>query len=138
MADFQNLSGLPQCGGAIDGCFIPMETPTGMYNDKYQCYKNIHAIILLAVVDARGIFTSVNIGQPASVGDGATFNRSKLKQHIESGSYLPRLGFLRRLPIPFGRGRVSVRPYIVADAAFSLSSYMMKAFTDPAEGTCIY
>ena len=96
IADFEDLIGLPQCAGAIDGCFIPMEVPTGVFSDKYWCYKNIYAIILLAVVDARGIFTSVTVGQPGSVGDGATFNRSKLKRKLESGQLLPHRGFTRR------------------------------------------
>ena len=29
-ADFEDLIGMPQCAGAIDGCFMPMETPTGI------------------------------------------------------------------------------------------------------------
>lgn len=83
MADFESLCGLPQCAGAIDGCFIPMETPTGI-SDKYWCYKNIHAIISLVVVDAKGIFTSVSLGQPASVGDAAITCVSDTTPHMVS------------------------------------------------------
>ena len=39
MADFESLCGLPQCAGAIDGCFIPMETPAGPFGCKYWCYN---------------------------------------------------------------------------------------------------
>ena len=130
VADFADLIGMPQSAGATDGCFTSMETSTGIFSDKYWCYKNIHAIILLAIVDARGIFTAVNIGQPASVGDGAAFNRSKIKARLESGAWLPRT-FSRRFRNAFGRGRVMVRPFIVADAAFSLCAYMMKAYNNP-------
>jgi len=44
IADFENLIGLPQCAVAIDGCFIPMEVSTGVYSDKYWCYKKFYAI----------------------------------------------------------------------------------------------
>jgi len=81
---------------------------------------------------SRGTFTSVTVGQPGSVGDGATFNRSKLKRKLERGELLPRHGFTRRFRYQAGRRRVrvSVRPFIVADAAFALAPYMMKSFDD--------
>jgi hypothetical protein len=47
----------PQCAGAIDGCFIPIVRPEGEFAHKYWCYKGMDAIILLAVVDVRGLFT---------------------------------------------------------------------------------
>ena len=39
------------------------------FGDTYFCYKKFTAIIVLACVDARGIFTYVNAGRPGSVGD---------------------------------------------------------------------
>ena len=119
---------MPQCAGATDVCFITLETPTGIFSDKYWCYKNIHAIILLAIVGASATFTAVNIGQPASIGNG--FNRLKMKARLEFGTWLPRT-FSRRFRNAFGRGRVEICPFIVADAAFSLCAYKMKAYDDP-------
>ena len=47
------------------------------FGDTYFCYKFI-AIIVLACVDARGIFTYVNAGRPGSVGDSYTYRHSLL------------------------------------------------------------
>ena len=73
MVDFTNLVGMPQIAGVIDGCFIPLFQPTGIYKDKYWCHKGIYTINLLAVCGANCIFTYINAdhGQPGSVGDGA-------------------------------------------------------------------
>ena len=40
MIDFQDICRLPQCVGAIDGCLIPMQAPTGLYRERYVSYKN--------------------------------------------------------------------------------------------------
>ena len=126
MVDFQNLVGMPQVGGAIDGCFIPLFQPTGIYKDKYWCYKGIYAINLLAVCDANCIFTYVDAGQPGSVGDGASFLRSDLKQGLEKGTVLP-MSQYKTIQGP--NGLIPVRPFLVGDAAFSLAPYMQKSFT---------
>lgn len=76
MADMDYEHHLPQCVGAIDGSFVHMPTPPVPFAEKYWCYKGgEHAIILLAVCDARGKFTYVNVGQPATVGDAAAFQK---------------------------------------------------------------
>ena len=58
MVDFRALCGLPRCAGALDNTFMPMKKPTE-FGDTY-CYKKFTAIIVLACVDARWIFTYVN------------------------------------------------------------------------------
>lgn len=121
MEDFEAEMGLPQCAGAIDGCFIPIVRPEGEFAHKYWCYKGMDAIILLAVVDVRGVFTYIHAGMPGSVGDAGTYMDTALKRHILAGIWLPDSA------AAVLRG-VRVRPYIVADAAFPLSSTMMKGF----------
>ena len=71
MVDFQSLCGLPCCGGALDGTFIPIKKPSD-FSDTYYCYKHFTSIIVLGCVDARGIFTYVNASRPGSVGDSYT------------------------------------------------------------------
>ena len=51
------------------------------FGDSYFCYKRFHSIIILACVDARDIFTSVNSERPGSVGDSFTYNHSSLKRN---------------------------------------------------------
>ena len=68
IVDMEDLAGLPQCAGAIDGTFVHIKKPTA-YGDSYYCYKKITSIMLLATVDKRRIFTFVDAGWPGSVGD---------------------------------------------------------------------
>ena len=111
-----------------------MEVPTGPYADKYWCYKNIHAIILLAICDARGRFLYVNVGQPGSVGDAAAFSRSAIKTSLEAGTAFSCM-HARQFPRP-GGGVLTIDPFIVGDSAFTLASYMMRNYNgNPAEGT---
>ena len=93
MADMELLKvcDLPLCAGAIDGSFIHMPEPPGASAEKYWCYKDGHAIILLAVVDAAGIFTFIYVGQPATVGDAASFRRSSLRKAIVDNKALPKV-----------------------------------------------
>ena len=123
MVDFEALRGLPQCAGAMDGTFFVMKKPE-TWGDCYWCYKKCIAIIVFAVVDARGRFTYVNAGQPGSAGDGATWNGCGLKAQIEAGVLLPNEG----------QTRVSgsrVGPFLVADSAFALSRKVMKCYEKP-------
>lgn len=125
MADFESLCGLPQCAGAIDGCFIPMEAPAGPFGCKYWCCKNIHAIILLAICDARGKFIYVNVGQPAIVGDAAAFSRTSIKTSLENGTAF---SAAHARVFPGANGPVTVHPFLVGDSAFALTQYMMSNF----------
>ena len=79
MMDFKHFSGggLPQCAGAIDGTFMHIIKPA-LHGDSFWCYKNYTAILVLACVDARGLFTYVNAGSPGSCGDAAVFNTLNL------------------------------------------------------------
>lgn len=129
MIDFESLCKLPQCAGAIDGCFIPIVRPEGEFGHRYWCYKGMDAIILLAVVDARGIFTYCHAGMPGSVGDAGTYMDTALKRNIMDGLWLPE-----------SEARVyqnvRIRPYLVGDAAFPFSATMMKGFNgNPVRGT---
>ena len=128
MIDMENEHHLPQCAGAIDGSFIHMPTPPGTFAEKYWCYKGgEHAIILLGICDARGRFTYVNVGQPATVGDAATFTRCKLLASIEEGFALP--ATLSKT-IQGRHSSALVCPYIIGDSAFGLCSYMMRNYPD--------
>ena len=123
IVDFKSLCGLPSCGGALDGTFMPIKKPSE-FGDTYYCYKHFNAIIVLGCVDARGIFTYVNAGRPGSVGDSYTYIHSLLYQKIANGEWLYRS--------PMTIEGVSVKPFLVADSAFPLDSTSMKCFPDLA------
>lgn len=119
---FEEMSGLPQCGGAVDGCFIPMKKPPGKFGSKFWCYKHKHAIILLASVDHTGCLTYINVGNAGCVGDAATFRNSLLMENLKEGKWLGS-AFSREID-----GR-SISPFVVGDSAFPLFPlipFMMK------------
>ena len=87
LCDSEALCHLPQCAGALDGTFMRREKPF-KFGDSYFCYKRFPSIIILACVDAKGIFTSVNSERPRSVGESFTYNHSSLKQNIDTGAWL--------------------------------------------------
>ena len=60
LVDFEQLAGLPQREGGIDGTFMPIKKPV-LHGDSYWCYKGYIAILLLAVVDAHGFFTYITL-----------------------------------------------------------------------------
>ena len=72
LCDFEALCHLLQCVGALDGTFMRIEKPI-KFGDSY-CYKHFHSIIILACVDARGMFTSVNSKRARSLDDSFTYN----------------------------------------------------------------
>lgn len=72
--DFEAVSKLVGCIGAMDGTFFRILQPTE-YGDTYYCYKKFNAIIVLVgVCVARGISWYVNAGSPGIVGDAAVWN----------------------------------------------------------------
>ena len=85
--------------------------------------KNLCAIMLLAVVDADGLFTFVDAGCAGSMGDAFTFNHSSLKEKIDAGEWLE--GQAQEV-----QGRL-VRPYLVADSAFALTQSLIKGYDYP-------
>ena len=80
MVDFERLSakpgeaGLPLCAGAMDGTLMILKP--SLWGDSYYCYKSFIAIVILAVVDARCIFTYIDAGRAGSMGDTCTYNHS--------------------------------------------------------------
>ena len=123
MIDFGHLSGggLPQCAGAVDGTFMHIKKPA-LHGDSFWCYKNYTAILVLACVDARGLFTYVNAGSPGSCGDAAVFNTSNLLKKVKRRKWLG-----THAAVING---MEVLPYLVGDSAFALSSCLLKCYAE--------
>ena len=96
---------------------MAMKKPSD-FGDTYFCYKKFIAMIVLACVDVRGIFTYVNAGRLGSLGDSYTYRHSLLFQKIASGEWLAHS--------PRTISGVNMKPFIIADSAFPLSSTCMK------------
>ena len=82
---FEEAYGYPGVMGCIDGTNIqitaPLEQPA-RYVDRHHDYS----IIIQAVCDHRMLFRDVHIGQPGSVGDSRTFERSPLREGTLRGN----------------------------------------------------
>jgi hypothetical protein len=119
MQEFELLCHLPGVCGALDGTFIEISKPVAN-GHLYWCYKHIHAITLLAVVDHAGCFSYANAGKYGSSGDAAVWAASKLRRRLFQGT-------VYNAP-PVMVDGYPVQPYLVADAAFALHPRVMKCF----------
>lgn len=118
--DFNDNWNLPNILGALDGKHIIIQKPGE--GSAYYNYKGTNSIVLLAMVDANYNFTYVNIGTNGRLSDGGVFRESDLYSAIENNT----LNFPEDQPLPFSTKPV---PFvIVADAAFPLSTHILKPF----------
>ena len=90
--DFEELTGLLNICGAIDGTHIPLaERPskriTLAENDFYN-RKKYHSIVLQGVCDSKKIFWNVCAGQPGGVHDGGQFKLSNLYRQLRNREIL--------------------------------------------------
>jgi DDE superfamily endonuclease len=116
---------LPGCVGAIDGSLIPCRKPTrkmaGGDTDAFYGYKGFVSTLLLAVVDASGLFIYVNGGAPGSCGDTGMFAASSLKKLINVNGIFQQT----TTKITVDDVEHELHPYLVGDSAFVLQPYMM-------------
>ena len=125
MAEFESLSFLERCAGAVDGTFVKIRKPKAMFGDCYYCYKKYCSIILLGTVDACGMFINVNAGRPGSAGDASAYATSTMLRRISQQKWLT-------IQDNFRIEGTYIRPYLVGDSAFPLCATLMKCFDDSA------
>lgn len=112
---------MPNCLGALDGKHVVIKAPVNSGSAFYN-YKQQHSIVLLAMADANYNFTYVNVGMNGRISDGGIFWESDLAKALEKNW----LNFPEDRPLP---GRTKAVPcVIVADAAFTLSNYILKPY----------
>ncbi|XP_057294525.1 uncharacterized protein LOC130623036 [Hydractinia symbiolongicarpus] len=125
--DFNDMWDLPHCIGAIDGKHIRMEAPINS-GSLYYNYKGFFSIILMAICDARYVFSFVDIGDYGSNNDSGVFRRSAIgKSFFKKEMNLPEPENIENSPT-FG-----LMPYyLVGDDAFPLQQWLMKPY--PGQG----
>ena len=116
---FKLNHGFPQCAGVVDGCHIPIISPS-VYPADFYNRKGWHSIILQGTVDHQGRFIDVNIGWPGRVHDARVFSNSSLYKKGQSNSLLP--DWKENIS-----GR-DVPLIILGDPAYPLLPWLMKAF----------
>lgn len=120
MTGFQSIAGLPYCVGAIDGLQIPWKKCPKTQLYEYKCYKGFESIVVLALSTSKRKIVYADIGLPGVHSDSTLFERSYIKTALNSGTWcgahIPSLHIVN----------AEVRPYIMGDSAFRLSSNVMK------------
>lgn len=112
---------MPNCLGSLDGKHIEIHAQR-KEGSAFFNYKKKHSIVLLALVDAHYKFTYINVGMNGRVSDGGVFRESDLSKSIVNNS----LNFPENRPLPL---RTQPVPFvIVADAAFPLSTHILKPY----------
>ena len=116
---FKDISHFPQVVGALDGSHIPIKAPKEEPNE-YVNRKSFHSIVLQGVADANRKFLHVSTSYAGSIHDARVLRMSSLLTAIEDGDILH--SPLRRI------GGMQVKPLIVANPAYKLTTWCMKPF----------
>lgn len=125
--DFFEIWNLPHCVGAIDGKHIRIKAPINS-GSLYYNYKGFFSLVLMAICDARYVFTFVDIGDYGSNNDSGVFRRSEMgKSFFNKQMNLPKPAlienFLNFGPVPY---------FLAGDDAFPLQQWLMKPY--PGQG----
>lgn len=108
--------------GAIDGKHVQVKKPPNS-GSAYYNYKQHFSIVLLAVCDSRYRILYADFGNYGADGDARIYGRSDLLRCAVDGT----LNVPAAVELP-GSDR-KLPHFFVADAAFPLSTHLMKPFT---------
>lgn len=109
--EFSKIRGFPNVIGALDGSYIKIRAPQ-VDPVSYICRKQYHAIHLLAVCNAKCLFTYCHAGDVGSVHDSRVLKNCSLGRHIVDNEYFPN------------------NSHIIADAAYTIHPHIMVPFRD--------
>ncbi|CAB5115130.1 unnamed protein product [Rhizophagus irregularis] len=109
---FENLGGLKNVIGAVDGTYIPMRNAPNKDPEVYFTRKKRYAIHCQGIVNDRGIFTSFDVGWPGSVHDARVYRNSSFYKDY---SHL-----------------IQDDDYLLGDSAYPISPFLIPPFKDPS------
>ncbi|XP_015775178.1 PREDICTED: uncharacterized protein LOC107353343 [Acropora digitifera] len=119
MEEFEEMYGIPQIVGAIDGCHIEINAPSQNHEDYFK-RKQHYSVNLQAIVDANLKFIHATVGYPSSIHDARVLRLSGLYDFAENEQIL-------RSPIRNISG-TDVGPLLTGDCASPLTTWLMKPF----------
>ena len=119
MDRFEELYKFPQIVGAIDGSHIEIKAPPVNHEDYFN-RKQFYSIVLQGIVDSDLLFRHVAVGYPGSVHDSRVLQCSGVRDLADDGTIF-------KSPIKIIQGE-EVRPMLVGDSAYPLSSWLIKPF----------
>ena len=121
MEEFEEMYGIPQIVGGIDGCHIEMNAPSQNHEDYFN-RKQHHSVNLQAIVDANLKFIHATVGYPGSIHDARVLRLSGLYDFAENEQILS--GPIRNI------SGTDVGPLLAGDSAYPLTTWLMKPFPD--------
>ena len=119
---YMELWSLPNCIGSIDGKHVRVRcfNNTG---STYFSYKGYFSVVLMAVADADGMFTTIDVGNFGRNSD-AVFRRSAVGQLLSRD----RLNIPQAKPLPGDTNNEPFPYYFVGDEAFPLLPYLIRPY----------
>jgi len=109
---FENLGGLKNVIGAIDGTYIPLRNAPNKDPEVYFTRKKRYAIHCQGIVNDRGIFISFDVGWPGSVHDARVFRNSSFYKNYSQ--------------------LIQDDDYLLGDSAYPISPFLIPPFKDPS------
>ena len=119
--DFQELNGIPQIVGIVDGSHIPIIAPNENKEDYFN-RKHHYSVNLMGIVDSKQKFLYASVGYPGSIHDSRVLQLSSVYNGIENGDLLSN-------PIVRISG-LNIKPQIIGDSAFPDRSWILKPYSD--------
>lgn len=118
---YQEKWQMPNCIGALDGKHIRIRKPANTGSTYYN-YLGHFSIVLMAVSDADGMFSVVNVGDYGRNSDGGVLRHSPLGSLLSSNSLnVP-------APVPLPNETDPFPFYFVGDEAFPLTENIMRPY----------
>ncbi|XP_068085542.1 putative nuclease HARBI1 [Anabrus simplex] len=121
---YLELWNMPNCIGAIDGKHVRIQCPRNSGSSFYN-YKGYFSIVLLALVDADGLFIVIEAGDYGRNSDGGVLRNSALGRNLQQGT----LNIPDPKRLPKDDDHCSPFPYFfVGDEAFPLQKHIMRPY----------
>lgn len=122
---YWELWNLPTCVGAIDRKHIKIIKAPPNSGSSFYNYKGYFSIVLMAVLDADGLFLSVDMGEYGRNSDGRALKKSEFGNAL----YNDQLNLSEPTCLA---GEEDIFPYyLVADEAFPLTDHIMRPYAYP-------
>jgi len=87
MEEFEEMYGIPQIVGAINGCHIEINAPSQSHEDYFK-RKQHYSVNLQTIVDANLKFIHATVGYPGSIHDARVLRLSGLYDFAENEQIL--------------------------------------------------